>query len=116
MNRVLRGGSWNNNAENCRVANRNNNNPNNENNNYGFRLANTASVREGCFLRKVAQRGCCPALDPAFRQGAVEIEYNPTLTRLVACCAGKNGVEFLFFTEWVALLVMTLGMSWCVGG
>lgn len=62
---MLRGGSWNNNAENCRVANRNNNNPNNANNNYGFRLANTASVREGYFLRNVAQRRCCPALDPA---------------------------------------------------
>ena len=33
--RVLRGGSWNNNANNCRVANRNNNDPDNRNNN-GF--------------------------------------------------------------------------------
>jgi formylglycine-generating enzyme required for sulfatase activity len=37
-NRVIRGGSWNNNAENCRTANRNNNNPDNRNNNIGFRL------------------------------------------------------------------------------
>lgn len=37
-NRVLRGGSWNNNAVNCRVSNRNNNNPDNRNNNNGFRL------------------------------------------------------------------------------
>jgi formylglycine-generating enzyme required for sulfatase activity len=37
-NRVLRGGSWNNNAENCRSAYRNNNNPDNRNNNVGFRL------------------------------------------------------------------------------
>jgi hypothetical protein len=36
-NRVLRGGNWNNNANNCRVANRNNNNPDNTNNNNGFR-------------------------------------------------------------------------------
>jgi len=36
----LRGGSWNNNANNCRVANRNNNNPDNRNNNNGLRLAN----------------------------------------------------------------------------
>jgi hypothetical protein len=35
---VIRGGSWNNNAENCRTANRNNNNPDNRNNNIGFRL------------------------------------------------------------------------------
>jgi hypothetical protein len=37
-NRVNRGGSWNNNADNCRVANRNNNEPENRNNNLGFRL------------------------------------------------------------------------------
>jgi len=36
-NRVLRGGSWNNNTNNLRVANRNNNNPTNQNNNNGFR-------------------------------------------------------------------------------
>jgi hypothetical protein len=35
---VNRGGSWNNNANNCKVANRNNNNPGNSNNNIGFRL------------------------------------------------------------------------------
>ena len=37
-NRVNRGGNWNNNAQNCRVSNRNNNNPDNRNNNIGFRL------------------------------------------------------------------------------
>ena len=36
--RVLRGGCWNGNAQNCRVANRNNNNPSNRNNNNGFRV------------------------------------------------------------------------------
>jgi RNA-directed DNA polymerase len=36
-NRVNRGGSWNNNASNCRSANRNNNSPDNTNNNLGFR-------------------------------------------------------------------------------
>jgi hypothetical protein len=36
-NRVIRGGSWNNNARNCRSANRNNDNPDNRNNNLGFR-------------------------------------------------------------------------------
>ncbi|MBD3184971.1 hypothetical protein GF312_21995 [Candidatus Poribacteria bacterium] len=33
----MRGGGWNNNANNLRVANRNNNNPTNTNNNNGFR-------------------------------------------------------------------------------
>jgi len=37
--RVLRGGSFNNNTNNLRGANRNRNNPNNENNNIGFRCA-----------------------------------------------------------------------------
>ena len=37
-NRVVRGGSWNNNAENCRSAYRNNDTPDNRNNNVGFRL------------------------------------------------------------------------------
>ncbi len=36
--RVLRGGSWNNNQDNARSANRNTNNPNNRNNNVGFRV------------------------------------------------------------------------------
>lgn len=35
---VLRGGSWANNDNNVRAANRNNNNPNNFNNNIGFRV------------------------------------------------------------------------------
>ena len=37
--RVLRGGSWNNNANNCRSACRNNRQPTNSNNNSGFRVA-----------------------------------------------------------------------------
>ncbi|MFZ5516672.1 MAG: SUMF1/EgtB/PvdO family nonheme iron enzyme [Candidatus Zhuqueibacterota bacterium] len=37
-NRVMRGGSWNNTADNCRSANRNRNNPERRNNNVGFRL------------------------------------------------------------------------------
>ena len=38
-NRVLRGGSWNNNGRNVRSANRNRNEPANRNDNIGFRLA-----------------------------------------------------------------------------
>jgi len=35
----MRGGSWNNDAQNCRSAVRNNNAPGNRNNNLGFRLS-----------------------------------------------------------------------------
>jgi formylglycine-generating enzyme required for sulfatase activity len=38
---VNRGGSWNNNPRNGRVANRNRNTPDNRNNNLGLRLAST---------------------------------------------------------------------------
>ncbi|MBC8549838.1 MAG: hypothetical protein H8D23_09310 [Candidatus Brocadiales bacterium] len=38
---MKRGGSWNNNSQNCRSANRNNNNPSNRNNNNGFRIASS---------------------------------------------------------------------------
>jgi formylglycine-generating enzyme required for sulfatase activity len=41
---VLRGGSWNNDAQNCRVANRNNNTPEDRNNNIGFRLASSPQL------------------------------------------------------------------------
>ena len=40
-NRVNRGGSWNNNLNNVRSANRNNNSPGNRNNNLGFRLSSS---------------------------------------------------------------------------
>ncbi len=43
-NRVNRGGSWNNNAENCAVSNRNSNSPDNRNNNLGFRLVRSAQL------------------------------------------------------------------------
>jgi len=43
--RVVRGGSWNNNPDNCRSANRNSNPADNRNNNLGFRFASTASAR-----------------------------------------------------------------------
>ena len=59
-NRVNRGGSWNNSAENCRVSNRNRNTPDNRNNNLGLRLALQLSplgLRNG--MRK--EQEMCPA-------------------------------------------------------
>ena len=46
MMAVLRGGSWSNNPQNLRSANRNNNKPSNRNNNIGFRCAKTQHGRE----------------------------------------------------------------------
>ena len=56
--RVLRGGSFNNQASNVRSANRNNNVPTNRNNNNGFRPASTLPCRnpQGFILRSVP--GC----------------------------------------------------------
>ncbi|MBN2001137.1 SUMF1/EgtB/PvdO family nonheme iron enzyme [candidate division KSB1 bacterium] len=45
-NRVMRGGSWNNNARNCRSAQRNNNRPENRDNNVGFRLVFVPQLTE----------------------------------------------------------------------
>jgi hypothetical protein len=54
--KVLRGGSWNNNANNIRAANRNNN-PDNSNNNNGFRCASSPGVLLKGQVRRVHGRG-----------------------------------------------------------
>lgn len=46
VKRALRGGSWINNADNCRCAYRNGNHPDNRNQNIGFRLASSLCSRE----------------------------------------------------------------------
>ena len=59
-NRVIRGGSWNNDARNARVSNRNNNDPDNRNNNLGFRLARSSKQRadfEQAFVFHPRKRG-----------------------------------------------------------
>ena len=45
--RVVRGGSWNNNPQNLRSANRNRNTTDNRNNNLGFRVGRTLTARAG---------------------------------------------------------------------
>jgi hypothetical protein len=44
ITRVICGGGWNNNGENCRPANRNRNTPERRNNNLGFRVAPARST------------------------------------------------------------------------
>ena len=56
--RVNRGGSWNNDAQNARAANRNSNTPDNRNNNLGLRLARAQPwTDEPRLTRPRAQRG-----------------------------------------------------------
>jgi len=56
-NRVLRGGSWNNNTNNVRSSNRNNNTPDNSNNNIGFRVSSTPDSRARVQLPRQRQSG-----------------------------------------------------------
>ena len=63
-NRVLRGGSWNNNARNCRSANRNNNDPANRNNNNGFRPCSSAAPQDATDSENPANRAV-PAAVPS---------------------------------------------------
>ncbi|MDO4570445.1 MAG: hypothetical protein Q4D38_08685 [Planctomycetia bacterium] len=53
-----RGGSWNNNAENCRSANRNNNDPTNSNNNVGFRLLFVPQLRDTMDVASLNRKRC----------------------------------------------------------
>jgi hypothetical protein len=69
-NRVLRGGSWNNdNTDNFRCAYRNNNRPDNRNNNNGFRCASTldagarTSTEAGACQRESRRLPGCPETD-----------------------------------------------------
>ena len=64
-NRVNRGGSWNNNAQNCRSANRNNNSPGNSNNNIGFRLALSPQLKRMDGFPLLNQLLSCPLANRA---------------------------------------------------
>ncbi len=70
-NRVLRGGSWINDARNCRAANRNGNPPGNRNENIGFRLsrAHDGGWMAATLTRCVTRLACVPANIPGRRRG-----------------------------------------------
>ena len=55
-----RGGGWNNNARNCRSANRNRNTPENRNNNLGFRVSQARRKVE--HIRRTGQQSDVPAV------------------------------------------------------
>jgi Sulfatase-modifying factor enzyme 1 len=54
--RVIRGGSWNDEAQNVRAAYRNHNEPSNRNNNLGFRCAELTTEPDGSLLNRPASR------------------------------------------------------------
>ena len=72
--RVLRGGSWNNNARNVRAATRNANDPSNRNNNVGFRLSRAQRWRRTA----TADPTLIPSVVHRFRRwAAAKIEWAP---------------------------------------
>ena len=79
-NRVLRGGSWNNNANNARSAYRNNNNPNNRNNNNGFRLASTGAPESG----RARLPGVSDPVQPSSDPRAMGVKSRPA-----GCCEAR---------------------------
>jgi len=97
--RVLRGGSWNNNTNNLRCANRNNNEPTNTNNNIGFRcaqdtpwlfryFATKCQSRCACQLCWLSHRACVwnvQGFVPAL--GATSTEYKTSQRRVVSLSA-----------------------------
>jgi hypothetical protein len=54
--RVIRGGSWNNDAQNVRAAYRNHNESANRNNNLGFRCAELTTEPDGSLLNRPVSR------------------------------------------------------------
>ena len=80
-NRVNRGGSWNNDPDNCRVANRNNDNPDNRNDNIGFRLANTGTRQPLGLYAGSARVSARPAWGPASALGGPNTQPPPFLSR-----------------------------------
>ena len=64
LNRLLRGGNWNNNSNNCRASKRNNNTPDNINNNIGFRVVSTPrlELRQEIAAGKAKSPGTEPGL------------------------------------------------------
>ncbi len=65
--RVIRGGSWLNHADNCRSAQRNARHPGNRNDNLGFRLAR---ARKGAGWRLRTRPSSCPRMVRGEKQKA----------------------------------------------
>lgn len=88
----LRGGSWNNNDNNCRVANRNNNNPDNRNNNNGLRVANAIFQFSAGTGKTIFYRACdpdSPVSDPDAQAPNDYLQVSSSFSGSAACrCCG----------------------------
>lgn len=97
-NRVNRGGSWNNNARNCRVSNRNRNNPDNRNNNIGLRLVLPQLMTEMEWQKgKVINRRISGSLQltskPAYLHSVWVCSNNELSSRHYVCALMKASVS-----------------------
>ena len=117
-NRVLRGGSWNNNTNNLRCANRNRNNANNTNNNNGFRCSQyipgcrkwvtifqpNAGVDAPGILLSIALsvRLGCPGLCSCAGFWTKSAEYKTTQRRLVSLRAEHRSWDIFCFWDAIS--------------
>jgi len=80
---VIRGGNWNNNARNCRSANRNRNNPTNTNNNIGFRVSSTLNSRNSAVMGGFQSAEARIGVQSASGHGGSPCEEKPARRGLV---------------------------------
>jgi len=98
---AVRGGSWNNNAQNARSAQRNQNPRDNRDNNLGFRFALSSRVGAGVWnhgqsTSALDQTGVLRRAQWAYRrklQGPRGVgRQQPNTLRVAACCASNPGL------------------------
>jgi len=88
---ALRGGSWNNDAGNCRSANRNNNAPTNRNNNIGFRLVLPAVHTGKWILPHLTRMKFCSRTAAQGCLGRIEKEASGLVGQMDVCLEGSDG-------------------------
>ncbi len=92
-NRVLRGGSFNNNVSNVRSANRNTNQPDNRNNNNGFRVASTLPCRNSpVVLFRQFPGGACLSVKSRSSSRVGLLFVSPTNGRSAKCKTDPAGL------------------------
>jgi hypothetical protein len=95
-NRVLRGGSWGNNPDNCRSAYRNYNHPANRNQNIGLRLFSSLCGRKRLVYGRCA--GAAIMTRPLPRAGVTgQREPGPAAFSRTFCL--ENGGRLFFFKQ-----------------